>query len=61
MPEFDRFSHDYESRLAGSLGGLGSVDSALSSKLVQLDAIFTLETGERMDTHLKQRMRPSGR
>lgn len=33
MAEFDQFGSDYRDRLERSVGGLGSVDSALSSKL----------------------------
>ena len=33
MPEFDRFSHDYQAKLEQSIRGLGTVDSALRSKL----------------------------
>lgn len=40
MAEFDQYSRDYQDQLTNSLGGLGSIDSALSSKLVQLDRIF---------------------
>ena len=33
MAEFDQFSGDYDQRLNNSLGGLGSLDGAISSKL----------------------------
>lgn len=39
MSEFDRFGHDYRDRLEDSIGGLGSVDSALKSKVQVLRRI----------------------
>ncbi len=40
MSEFDRFSSTYSDELARSLGGLASVDNALTSKLVLIDSLL---------------------
>ena len=40
VSEFDRFSSTYSDELARSLGGLASVDNALTSKLVLIDSLL---------------------
>jgi ubiquinone/menaquinone biosynthesis C-methylase UbiE len=40
MHEFDKFGHDYEKRLEGSIKGLASIDTAIKSKLQVLQSLI---------------------